>query len=76
MNLLWDGDALRLNSKGRPVVRIVLDAVHASMWRVELPGGRLSDMANRTWAKDAALSIAGRLLSQRAARLDAAEVTS
>jgi hypothetical protein len=63
-DLQWKGDALHLYGKGRAVVRIVSDAKYPQMWRVELPDGRLSDMANRTWAKDAAISIACDVLSQ------------
>jgi hypothetical protein len=33
------------------------------MWRVRLPDGSLTDMVNRTRAKDAAVSIALRLLN-------------
>ena len=28
------------------------------MWRVRLPGGRLTDMVNRTRTRDAAISLA------------------
>jgi hypothetical protein len=57
-NLEWKGNSLHLYGKGKPVVTIVPDGKYPSMWRVRLPGGELSDMANRTWAKDAAVSIA------------------
>jgi hypothetical protein len=63
--LQWKDDARHLDGKGRAIVRIVPDATYAGMWRVELPDGQLSDMANRTWAKDAALTIACRLLNQQ-----------
>jgi hypothetical protein len=37
----------------------------AVMWRVRLPDGRLTDMVNRTRAKDAAISIALSILNGR-----------
>jgi hypothetical protein len=55
-NLTWDGDVLRLNS--REVARIVKDQTYPSMWRVKLPDGSLSDLANRTLIKDAAHYLA------------------
>jgi hypothetical protein len=64
--LQWKGDALHVDGKGRAIVRIVPDATYAGMRRVELPDGQLTDMANRMWAEDAALTIACRLLTQRA----------
>ncbi len=54
-----------VRARGRAIVRIVPDAAYTGLWRVELPDGRLTDMANRTWAKGAALTIACRLLNQR-----------
>jgi hypothetical protein len=33
--------------------RVVPDAAHPGMWRVRWPDGRLSDITNLTWAKDA-----------------------
>jgi hypothetical protein len=63
--LKWKGDGVHLDGKGRALVRIVSDATYAGMWRVELPDGRLTDMANRTRAKDAAFAVACHLLSHR-----------
>src|SRR5437868_4852609 len=57
-NLEWKAHGLHLYGKGKPVVTIVPDAKYPAMWRVRLPDGRLTDMANRTRAKDAAASIA------------------
>ena len=34
--------------------KVIPDAIHLSMWRVQWPDGSLSDMANLTRAKDAA----------------------
>jgi len=58
----WCGDELHLWS-GAPLLRIVKDAHFPSMWRVVLPDGRISDMANKTRAKDAAEHIALDLLA-------------
>jgi hypothetical protein len=58
-NLEWDGLQLRLGSKrGRVLVSVERDAKRPRMYRVRLANGRLTDMANLTWAKDAAVSIA------------------
>jgi hypothetical protein len=67
--LQWNGDGLHLDGKGRAVVTIVRDEQYPFMWRVRYPDGRRTDMINRTRAKDAALSIALRILnsSKRAA---------
>jgi hypothetical protein len=42
--------------------RVVPDQQHAGMWRIALPSGRLSDMANVAWAKSHALVAAEREL--------------
>jgi hypothetical protein len=55
-DLRWDGLKLRLG-RGRVVGTVVPDAKWPGMWRVSC-GGKLSDMANLTRAKDAAKSIA------------------
>jgi hypothetical protein len=49
----WHGDVL-LGADRKPLLRIVPDAKWPGMWRVEFPDGRLSDLTNRTRAKDAA----------------------
>jgi hypothetical protein len=42
------------------------------MWRVRYPDGRLTDMANRSWAKDAAATIAIAMSSDAARGQEAA----
>jgi hypothetical protein len=64
VRLRWKDDALYLDGKGRALLRIVPDATYAGMWRVKRSDGSLSDMANRTWAKDAGLTIARRELGE------------
>jgi hypothetical protein len=59
-DLTWRGDTLRLGS--RELACLVPDGKWPSMWRVRLPGGRLSDMANKTWAKEGAYALALRIL--------------
>jgi hypothetical protein len=66
------GNSLHLYGKGKPVVLIVPDDQWPNMWRVRLPDGGLTDMANRTWAKEAAFSIALGILNA-ARRQQAAE---
>jgi hypothetical protein len=50
--------ALTLSVGRRPTLRIEPDLTYSGMWRVRLPSGTLSDMANLSRAKDAALDIA------------------
>jgi hypothetical protein len=47
--------------------RVVADQKHAGMYRIALPSGRLSDMANVAWAKSHALVAAERELAYEAA---------
>jgi hypothetical protein len=53
----WDGLALRLKS-GRLLVTVEPDSKWPKMYRVRTQDGRLTDMINITWAKDAAIAIA------------------
>jgi hypothetical protein len=62
---VFDGDAVVRRGRETPVVRIVPDAKYPGMWRAEYPDGRLSDMINKTHAKDAALVLAARLEGDR-----------
>jgi hypothetical protein len=50
----WKGDAL-FHGAGRTGFSVMPDEQYPRMWRVRYPDGRLSDMVNRTRAKDAAL---------------------
>lgn len=52
---VWRGNDLCLGR--RVIASIVADPVWPKMWRVEV-GGWLTDMVNRTRARDAALSLA------------------
>jgi hypothetical protein len=54
--LRWVGDELVYGR--RTLLRIERDGIYPEMWRVRLPEGSLTDMVNRTRAKDAAVSIA------------------
>jgi hypothetical protein len=53
---VWDGLTLRLG-RGRVLATVEPDSKYPGMWRVRY-GGQLSDMANLSRAKDAAVSIA------------------
>jgi hypothetical protein len=57
--LIWCGDRLALKGgrRGSPAVEIVPDDSYPGMWRVRKQDGSLSDMVNRTRARDAARSI-------------------
>jgi hypothetical protein len=56
--LTWHGDRLLLCAGWRLLAAVEPDSEWPGMWRVRLPDGDLSDMANRTRAKDAAQLLA------------------
>lgn len=56
--LEWRGDRLHRIGQREPLLCIKRDARWPQMWRIEWPGGRLSDMANRTRICDAAVLLA------------------
>lgn len=51
------GDCWELCRLGKPIMLLVADKTYPGMWRV-VHDGRLSDMANLTWAKDSAIAMA------------------
>jgi hypothetical protein len=55
-DLTWTDNCLRYGR--RVVATIEPDPDWVGMWRVRLPNGRLTDMVNRTRAKDAAVCLA------------------
>jgi hypothetical protein len=57
---LPDGDGLKccLPNSTQALARIVPDRVFLRMWRVVRPDGRLSDLVNKTRAKDVAWGLA------------------
>ena len=61
--LKWDGDRLRLRS-GRLLATLERDRTWPAMWRVRLPTGHVTDMVNRTRAKDAAATLALAVLNR------------
>jgi hypothetical protein len=56
-DLVWRGQNLHLG-QGRKLLSIIPDEKYSGMWRVCYPDGHLTDMVNRTRAKDAAQLIA------------------
>jgi len=63
------GHALYLFNRGRPLATVEPDTQHAGMWRIHMPDGWASDMANLSWAKDGAiLSILSVLNRRQTAR--------
>jgi hypothetical protein len=57
-DIKWDGLRLRLRTGGRLLATVEEDADWVGMYRVRLPGGYVTDMANLTRAKDAAIGLA------------------
>jgi hypothetical protein len=57
--------ALHCVGKQDALLHVVPDGVYPKMWRVRSLDGRLSDMANISWARDAAKAIACRRLNVR-----------
>jgi hypothetical protein len=56
--LMWHGDRLLLRPGRCLLAAVEPDSVWPGMWRVRLPHGDLSDMVNRTRAKDTARLLA------------------
>ena len=54
--LFWKGNSLFVYGFKKAQANIVPDPTYPNMWRVEVEGN-LTDMVNRTRAKDAAASI-------------------
>ena len=67
-DLAWkrDGADWLLLHKRRRMGRVAPDHKHRGVYRLLLSRGRLSDMANLSWAKDAALAAAIRELEYEA----------
>jgi hypothetical protein len=64
-DLIWDGNQLRLvSNRGVVLATIEPDETCPGLWRVRLPGGYLADKVNSSRAKDAAASLALRVLNQ------------
>ena len=60
-DLQWQSDWLCLRQ--RKIIQIVRDQQYPSMWHIRLPDGTVTDMLNRSRARDAARSIAITVLS-------------
>jgi hypothetical protein len=69
--LRWKGNHLMIDRR-QAGAQLVPDARWPGMWRVEYPKGVLSDMANRTRAKDAAISLVLASLNTKETRAAAA----
>jgi hypothetical protein len=62
-DLKWQGDELYLSRRKLNVAVIPDEKYPGVMWRVRRPDGTVTDMVNRTRARDAALSIAVSMLN-------------
>jgi hypothetical protein len=56
--LNWKGEQLYRDGSSKPVLSIEPDLVHSGVWRVKRPDSSLTDMVNKTRARDAVRSIA------------------
>jgi hypothetical protein len=56
VDMSWDGDRLKIRNRLFGY-SIIPDEKYPGMWRVKYPDGQLSDMVNRTRAKDAAMVL-------------------
>jgi hypothetical protein len=67
-DLYWkrDGADWVLHRKRRRMGRVTPDSKYPGMYRIALSGGRLSDTANLSWAKNAVLEAAIRELEYEA----------
>ena len=66
----WKGDDLYFAR--RKLISVVRNEKYSNMWRVLFPDGRVSDIANRTRAKDAALGHTRRMVDAVQNRSEAA----
>jgi hypothetical protein len=65
VDLNWrrDGEVWAVRYRNRVLLQVVPDAIHAGMWRVRHPDGRLSDMTSLSRARDAGISLAVGILN-------------
>jgi len=49
------GHALYLRDRGKPLATVEPDAQHAGMWRIHMPDGWVSDLANLSRVREAAI---------------------
>jgi hypothetical protein len=68
INLTWNGDTLHRKGSTRALTTIEPDRTYPDMWRVRRRDGSLSDMVNRTRAKDAAALRVLSILNHRETR--------
>jgi hypothetical protein len=68
-DLTWrktaSGHALYLFNRGKPLATVEPDTQHAGMWRIHMPDGWISDIANLSRAKDGAILSALSVLNHR-----------
>jgi hypothetical protein len=63
--LAWKGDDLYREGSSKALASIERDSTYPDMWRVRKANGTLSDMTNRTRAKDAAESMVLSILNRQ-----------
>jgi hypothetical protein len=69
IDLTWrktrTGQALYLFNRGKPLATVEPDTKYPGMWRIHMPDGWISDMANLSRAKDGAMLSALSVLNGR-----------
>jgi len=70
-SLAWRkvGNCWQLFAGKRRFGKVIPDSKHPGMWRAPLSGGRLSDMANLSWARNAVMEAAIREIEWRPDKL-------
>ena len=57
-DLTWNADILRKHGSRGTLATLVADETYPTMWRVQMPDGRVSGILNKARAKDAAMGAA------------------
>src|SRR5262245_3229170 len=74
-NFRWKNDKLMLGSRNTGA-KIIPDSKWPNMYRVEFPPGVISDMANLTRAKDAAVCLVASYLNNRTVEFASTEAAT
>ena len=70
------GHAIYLRDRGKPLATVEPDAQPVGMWRIRMPDGWVSDMANLSWAKQGAIRSVLSILNRKEKPLEGVSVRS